>query len=407
MAKKDLITKKNTDGTTTVKVAAGRNIKTVTGKTAKGGAFLGKLPSQDKLETLLNSNEEIIKNIENDDREPEQIVEDLQTTVAEAETAGEALDISIDAIVSIDSKIEELDAERLESRLNADAQNRPLNETEIARAKEITENINELRREKKSLLEENKDARLVKAEADLKAYYDELALEASCGQKLIGDYESETLGEAVQTGEFEANSPEWHEQRRNVIGGSDISVIMGTSIFNNRNKLMGTKLGLIDASFSKTMATGLGDTYEPIIQREFAKRHAPGNSEGNPVYNVYHTKASWRHKDHPTHGANLDGLYDSTGQGGAPDSILEIKAVSKPWDGQVPEMYRMQVLWYMHITGMTSGTVACLTNQSEYQEYKITPEPGEIENLVTNVLAFEKELAKKKRQLERQQAKAA
>ena len=407
MAKKDLISKKNADGTTTVKVAAGKTVKTDAGKTAKGGAFLGKLPSQDKLDTLLAANEEIIKNIENDDRQPEQIVEDLQATVAEAETAAEALDLSIDAIVDIDSKIDELDAERLEARLQADAENRPLDEAGIARAKEIMDTIFELRHQKKELLEENKDARLVKAEADVKAFYDELALEASYGQKLIGDYEAEILGEAVQTGEFEANSPEWHEQRRSVIGGSDISVIMGTSVFNNANKLMATKLGLVEASFTKTMATGLGDTYEPIIQREFAKRHAPGNEEGNPVFNVYHTKASWRNKNNPTHGANLDGLYDSTGQGGAPDSILEIKAVSKPWDGKPPQYYREQVLWYMHITGLRKGKIACLTNQTDYAEYDIIPEPGEIESIVSKVQEFEKELAKKKRQLERQQAKAA
>ena len=407
MAKQDFTAKKNSDGTTTVKVAAGKAVKTTAGKTAKGGAFIGKLPSQDKLDTLLAVNEEIAKNIENDNREPEQIVEDLQATITEAETAAEALDLSIDSIIVIDAKIEELDAERLETRLKADAKNRPLNEEEIARAKEIMDTINELRREKKTLLEENKDARLIKAEADLNTFYEELALEASYGKKLVLDYEEETLGEAVQTGEFEANSPEWHEQRRNVIGGSDISVIMGTSVFNNANKLMATKLGLVDASFSKTMATGLGDTYEPIIQREFAKRHAPGNEEGNPAYTLYHTKASWRNKNNPTHGANFDGLYDSTGQGGTPDSILEIKAVSKPWNGQVPVYYRQQVLWYMHITGLRKGTVACLTNQSEYAEYEIIPEPGEIEEMVDKVKEFEKELAKKRRQLERQQAKAA
>ena len=407
MASKDFTAKKNSDGTTTVKVAAGKAVKTDAGKTAKGGAFIGKLPSQDKLDNLLAANDNIVKNLENDNREPEQIVEDLQTTVAEAETAGEALDVSLDAVVVIDSQIQELESERLEARLKADSENRPLDEAGILRAKEIMESIFELRHQKKELLEETKDARLLKAEADVKAFENELALEASYGQKLIADYEGEELGEAVQTGEFEANSAEWHEQRRNVIGGSDISVIMGTSVFNTANKLMATKLGLIDASFSKTMATGLGDTYEPIIQREFAKRHAPGNAEGNPVYNVYHSKASWRHKDFPTHGANVDGIYDSTGQGGAPDSILEIKAVSRPWNGQVPQYYREQCLWYAHILGFNKATVACLTNQSEYQEYQITPEPGEIENIVAKVQEFEKELAKKKRQLERQQAKAA
>ena len=39
----------------------------------------------------------------------------------------------------------------------------------------------------------------------------------------IGD----RLGDAIFLGEYEANTPEWHELRATGIGGSDIAAIVG------------------------------------------------------------------------------------------------------------------------------------------------------------------------------------
>lgn len=363
------------------------------------GRFIDNVASVESIKTKTKANNNIVAEIEaleEDNRSAKEITKDLKEANKEADFAGNVLELSLDAVTVIESKIEELEDERLTARLEADSENRPLDEAGILRAKEISDEINELRRRKRELLERSKDARLIKADADVAAFENELALELAAGKKIIHDYEGDTLGDAVVTGEFEANSPEWHEQRRNVIGGSDISVIMGTSVFNTESSLLATKLGLIEPSFTKTIATGLGDTYEPIIQHEFAKRH--------PEYTLYHSKASWRNKDNPSHGANVDGIYDSTGQGGAPDSILEIKAVSRPWDGAPPIYYRQQVLWYMHCTGFRKGKVACLTNQSEYAEYDIIPEPGEIESIVEKVKEFESKLKKEARKVEKLKA---
>lgn len=362
------------------------------------GKIIDNVASLQTVKANLQANSKIASEIEaasdvEDNRTAKEITKDLKEANKEADFAGNVLELSLDAVTVLDNKIEELEDERLTARLAADAENRPLDEEGIARAKEIGESINELRRRKRELISRSKDARLIKAEADVAAYENEVALEAASGKVIIHDYEGETLGDAVITGEFEANSPEWHEQRRNVIGGSDISAIMGTSVFTNASSLLATKLGIIDPSFEKTVATSLGDIYEPIIQREFAKRH--------PEYTLYHSKASWRNKDRSTHGANVDGIYDSTGKGGAPDSILEIKAVSRPWTNGVPSYYRSQILWYMSVTGFRKGTVACLTNQSEYNEYEIIPEPGEIEAIVAEVKLFEAKIKKEAKKLER------
>lgn len=366
------------------------------------GKFSAVTPAPKHMEKVVANTANVVASIEEEDtRDVKEIRKDLRVLNKEAEFAGKVLDLTLDTALVLQDRIDTLDDELLTARLKADSENRPLTDEEIARAKEIREEINELRSRRKTLIEHTKDARLVKAEADVKAHEDELALEMVQGKKLVLDYEGEELGDAVVTGEFEANSPEWHEQRKNVIGGSDVSVIMGTSVFSTENKLLATKLGLVDASFEKTIATSLGDMYEPIIQREFAKRHAKGNSDGNDVFTVYHTKASWRNKDNPTHGANVDGLFDSSGKGGAPDSILEIKAVSdaSKWEDGAPIYYRQQVLWYMHVTGFRKGKVAVLINQNEYREYDIIPQEGEIEDLVSKVNAFEDKLSKEQKKL--------
>jgi putative phage-type endonuclease len=402
------------DGTTTVKVAKGAKVVTSTGKVATAGQILTNLPNEEALAAMKADAEKIVSKLnldevveaETDDRSAKEIRSDLRQATKASDFVGEVLDVGLDAVIVLDNKIAELEDERLSVRLNADALNRPLLEEEIKRAEEMTEQMNDLRRRKRELMVHTKDVRITKAEADVAKYEEELALEAAQGKKLILDYEgTDVLGEAVETGTFEANSPEWHEARSKVIGGSDVGVIMGNSPFTTANRLLATKLGLIDPSFKSTAAS-LGDTYEPIIQHEFAKRHAAGNADGSPVFTVYHTKASWRHKDNPTHGANFDGLYDSTGKGGAPDSILEIKAVSKDWKGEVPQHYVEQVLWYMHITGLRKGTVACLTNQTDYKEYEIIPKEGEIENLVARVKEFEARLETEKKKIAKMNKRA-
>jgi putative phage-type endonuclease len=379
---------KKTDGTVTVK--------------GDDGKIATNLPNPDALEQLKLDSEKIVSTLvdenveesENDERSTREIRSDLRTATKASEFVGEVLDIGLDAVETLDEKIAELEQERQQYRITADAENRPLTADEIARAKEITDSINEVRKRKRELIGHTKDIRLTKADADLKKYQEEIALEEAQGKKLVLDYEGEALGLAVQTGEFEADSPEWHEQRKKVIGGSDVGIIMGSSPFQTENRLLATKLGLIDTNFKSTAAS-LGDIYEPIIQHEFAKRHAKGNDEGKPIFTVYHTKASWRSTEKENHGANFDGLYDSTGKGGAPDSILEIKAVSdaSKWEGGPPLHYRQQVLWYMSVTGLRKGTIAVLINQNEYREYPIEPKEGEIEEVVAKVDAFEKRLA--------------
>lgn len=373
----------------------------------ESGRIIDNAPNPDALKDLAAKAASLAETIalEDENRTTKEIKKDLDTAVIGSRAASVNLDLSLDAVYALQDKIDTLDAERLEMRLKADEENRPLNAEEIDIVVDITAQINAYKKRKSELLTKTKDARLLKAEADVNAYEEELAFEASNGIQRILPYEEKNLGEAVEVGAYESNSPEWHEQRKNVIGGSDVSVILGTSPFNSYNRLLATKLGIIDPTFFKSTAASLGDTYEPIIQHRFAKEHGPGNKLGKPVYTVYHTKSSWRKSDDETHGANFDGLFDSTGKGEAPDSILEIKAVSdaSKWNDGPPIYYRQQVLWYMHVTGLRKGKVAVLINQDDYREFDVIPESGEIEDLVSKVKEFQDRLKKEKNKISRRQ----
>jgi putative phage-type endonuclease len=365
-----------TDGTVTV--------KTDDGKIATN------LPSDNRLSKAKLNNAVIQKQLISESKELEK----------DAEQANETLNSSLDALIVVGEKIDELEDERLTLRIKADEENRPLTEPEIEQVKIINEKISNLRAARKELINSNKDIRMEKADADVTLHANHLELDKANGVQHVHDYESEELGEAQAVGQHESNSEEWHAQRKKVIGGSDVSAIMGTNKWTNYNKLLATKLGLIAPSTSKPIAANLGDIYEPIIQYQFAKTHSAGTKE---PYTVYHTKSSWINNSNPTHGANMDGLYDSSGTGSAPDGILEIKAVSNlgPWKEGPPAYYRQQVLWYMHVTGLRKGKIVALFNQEDYNEYDIIPEEGEIENIVEKVSEFEKHLAKERRKLEK------
>jgi len=327
-----------------------------------------------------------------------QLKTDLNVT-GQTETLN-ALNVSVDSLSLARERIDELEDMRLTLRMKADSENRPLTEEEIEHVKNINEKLNTIRAHRKALIGRNKDIRLEKAEADVAEYEKELENDKLNGEEYILTYDEKQLGAAEAVGYYDSNTQEWHNQRKRFIGGSDVSAVMGTSRFSNYNKLLATKLGLIANNSSQPFAATLGDTYEPIIQYRFAKKHGPESEE---PFTVYHTKSSWVSKTNSYHGANVDGLYDSTGQGGQPDGILEIKAVSDlaPWENGPPIYYRQQVLWYMHVTGLRKGRIVALFNQEEYNEYDVVPEEGEIEEIVEKVSEFEKRLMKERKKLEK------
>lgn len=207
------------------------------------------------------------------------------------------------------------------------------------------------------------------------------------------EYKEETLGTAVQVGEYATDSAEWHQARAEGIGGSDVSIIMGVSPFKKREALLKMKTGEIVQKASNTGGAALrGHIWEQHIAREFATNH--------PDKKVVYTKASWANKDNSFQKANFDGLiYEN--DSATPNAILEIKTSSKPadWANGVPEHYRLQVIWYMIVTGIRKGYVAVRINDSEYREFEVTTTESEIAGILASVNAFVAEVKALKKAL--------
>lgn len=207
------------------------------------------------------------------------------------------------------------------------------------------------------------------------------------------EYKGDTLGTAVKTGSFDEDSPEWHEARANGIGGSDVPIIMGVSPFKKRDALLKMKTGEIVQKANNSGGAALrGHIWEGFIAREFADRH--------PEKKVLFTKDSWNKEGSSFHKANFDGLICDDGSD-VPNAILEIKTSSKPedWENGVPYYYRLQILWYMDACGFSKGYFAVRINDSDYREYEVVPEEGEMEHIHAEVAKFVAEVKARKAEL--------
>lgn len=201
------------------------------------------------------------------------------------------------------------------------------------------------------------------------------------------EYTLDTLGTASKTLTLPDNTPEWHEQRRKGIGGSDIGAILGVSPWNSRDDIFKIKTGQVQPEPQKSGSGALwrGSTWEARIATMYAENH--------PENTMVHCKSSWVNGEREHQFANLDGLIYDPGTS-TPSSILEIKTSSTPhsWENGVPKYYRMQVLWYMDAFGIKKGVVAVLLDDCEYREYEVIPEPGEMERIHRFVNKFVEEV---------------
>lgn len=171
-----------------------------------------------------------------------------------------------------------------------------------------------------------------------------------------------TVSGAVCVGEFEANTPEWHELRKSGLGGSDVAAVVGVSKWTSAYALWAAKSGLIPDDFSDSEAMEWGRLLEPVIREKFAAKH--------PEWTVINTNATFRSQEHEFMLANVDGFIDF---GNDEWGVLEIKtaAYEDDWVNGVPRYYDAQVRHYMRVFGMTRGIVAVLFHGNKYQEYEV------------------------------------
>ena len=184
------------------------------------------------------------------------------------------------------------------------------------------------------------------------------------------------LNTAIHLGNFENNSPEWHELRNTagVISGSEIGAILGLSPFTSAITLWAEKTGRVERDFEGNTAMRLGQLVEPAIRQLYEETHTNHVVEEVGTYAA--PSASWMH-------ANPDAVcLDETGEG----YILEIKHTALYWD-VVPEHYKAQVFWYMFVFGLKKAVFA-VVNAGRYKEYEVLWDDFEWQAILQRVTDF-------------------
>jgi len=186
----------------------------------------------------------------------------------------------------------------------------------------------------------------------------------------------EILRTAISLGNFENNSPEWHELRnqRGVISGSEIGTILGLSPWNSAISLWAEKTGRVERPTIGNTAMRLGTLVEPAIRQLYQEQHPDHLVREVGTYASVH--ASWMH-------ANPDAIcIDENGEG----YVLEIKHTSTYWD-TIPEHYKAQVFWYMYVFDLKRAVFA-VVNAGRYKEYELAWDDFEFAAILQAVTRF-------------------
>jgi len=169
----------------------------------------------------------------------------------------------------------------------------------------------------------------------------------------------EHFPQAKHLGDFEPDSPEWHEARRMSIGGSEIGTIMGLNQWESAYALWAKKLGLIPDSFQDNWATRLGKAFEEPILELFGQEH--------PELEIYRAGTFREAYDYPYLHANPDAIAMDKTSGEY--FIVEVKTARYAWDS-VPPQYEAQVQQYMYVMGLEKAIIVAVAGM-EWNEYII------------------------------------
>lgn len=197
------------------------------------------------------------------------------------------------------------------------------------------------------------------------------------------------IGNAELVGYFKQDSPEWHEARAQVIGGSDIAAVLGLSTYKSAYTLWHEKAGLImprERTPEEENKLTLGHYTENYVAGKFREAH--------PELDVF-AGGSWRNRDRKWQGCNPDRLVafqdrimeDS-------HSLLELKldTFQADWD-EVPLGYQAQVRWQMDTFGFAKGYLAVyFTLSGRYREYEIDADPFDQEAVRQRAKVFAESL---------------
>jgi putative phage-type endonuclease len=172
----------------------------------------------------------------------------------------------------------------------------------------------------------------------------------------------------------------WLKARTRGIGGSDIGAICGVSNFSSPRTIYMKKTGQMmpddENANDSQERMHFGHMLEPVVANEYSLR------TGQDLITV---NATLVHKDYPWALANVDRLIiDDLGH---PIGVLECKTTTEylnsDWaEGELSLSYIYQVQWYLWVTGLQKGAIACLVGGNKFYFYEIFLDM----DLINNVL---------------------
>lgn len=185
-------------------------------------------------------------------------------------------------------------------------------------------------------------------------------------KRVIIDAGPDFTGKVIEGLMFEQGTPEWLEWRLNGITATEASAALGVSKWASPLSVYKQKLNPEPHEQSKYEEWGT--RLEDVIKfGKFADTHPEFEVKQGACY-----EDEWRK-------CSLDGeLY----QDGKCVAILEIKTGrdASAWD-PIPEYYKAQVMWQMHVTGIKRTYFAVLLNGCDYFERVIDYDPQYAEEL--------------------------
>ena len=169
---------------------------------------------------------------------------------------------------------------------------------------------------------------------------------------------------------------EWLRYRKQGIGGSDVSCLLGINKWKSEIELWLDKTNQTNAPVEENEAMQWGTIMEPIIRNHFAE--VTGKT-------VVELKAMLQHPEHPFMLADVDGVtVDDSGN----PAILEIKTASEfkrsDWDEGVPAYYQTQVQHYLCVTGIQKAYVAVLIGGNSFRIFEVDAD-AEIQDMLIAV----------------------
>lgn len=156
-----------------------------------------------------------------------------------------------------------------------------------------------------------------------------------------------TFNKAKLVGVFENGSPEWHEARKNSIGGSEIGTILGLNPWESAFYLWASKCGHIAPKVLDSFAVKLGNILEPVILEQILP-------DQHPDWEVF-TTGTYQHPTISYLHANPDALAKVDGEW----VVVEVKTSRNYWH-EVPPQYLAQVQQYMMVMGLKKAVIVGL-----------------------------------------------